>query len=107
MRTSTSEVNRRLDQRYSADIKCRLCIDGVWSAANVADLSEHGAFVRGATEAKVGTRGTLAMDGVEMVVPFTVRAVDRDALHLAFELDEVASGRLRAVVEWSTSHRAA
>jgi hypothetical protein len=47
------------------------------------------------------------MDRVEMVVPFTVRAVDRDALHLAFELDEVASGRLRAVVEWSTSHRAA
>jgi methyl-accepting chemotaxis protein len=107
VRTSASEVNRRLDQRYSADIKCRLCIDGVWSAASVADLSEHGAFVRGATEAKVGTRGTLAMDGVEMVVPFTVRAVDRDALHLAFELDEVASGRLRAVVEWSTSHRAA
>jgi hypothetical protein len=107
VRTSTSEVDRRLDRRYRADVGCRLCIDGISSIAKVADLSEHGALVRGATETSIGTKGTLTMDGVDIALPFSVRSADTDTLHLAFELDEATAATVRAFAEQLTSRRAA
>jgi len=99
VRTSTSEVNRRLDQRHAVDIACRLSIGSTSSMAKLADLSVHGALVRNAPTASVGTRGTLTMDGVDFLLPFNVRAVENDALHLAFELDDASATRFGSVVE--------
>lgn len=107
VRTSTSEVDRRLAERHPVDIPCRLSIGGVWSTAKVADLSERGAMVRGAAEASAGTRGTLAMEGVDIAVPFSVRAVGKDTLHVEFELDAASAGKVRAFVERISSRRAA
>ena len=44
VRTSTSEVDRRVEQRLPVDSPCRLSIGGVWSTAMVVDLSAHGAL---------------------------------------------------------------
>jgi methyl-accepting chemotaxis protein len=107
VRTSTSEVNRRLDQRHAVDIACRLSIGGATSMAKMADLSVHGALVRNAPTASVGTRGTLTMDEVDFVLPFSVRAVGDDALHLEFELDDASAARFGSVVERLSARRAA
>jgi methyl-accepting chemotaxis protein len=107
VRTSTSEADRRLDRRHPVDLGCRLSIGGVSIMANVTDLSERGAHVRGAPKTPVGTRGTLSMDGVDTAVPFSVRASNEDALNLAFELDDASTGKVKAMLERLSSRQAA
>jgi methyl-accepting chemotaxis protein len=107
VRTSTAEVDRRLDRRYPEDLACRLSIDGQTSTAHVADLSEHGAYIRNAPSVPVGTRGTLRIDSVDFALPFSVRAVEDDALHLTFELDEATAARFRPVPERLAIRKAA
>ena len=107
VRTSTSEVDRRVEQRLPVNSPCRLSIGGVWSTAMVVDLSAHGALVRCAPEASVGTRGTLAVDGVDIAVPFRVRAADGNSLHLALELDKACGDKVRAFIDRLLARRAA
>jgi methyl-accepting chemotaxis protein len=107
VRTSTSEVNRRLDQRHAVDIACRLLIGGSSSIARLADLSLRGALARDAPTASVGTKGTLTMDGVDLTLPFSVRSVQNGALHLAFELDAASTARLESVIERLSGRQAA
>jgi methyl-accepting chemotaxis protein len=99
VRTSAAEVDRRQDHRYPDDLACRICIAGHTSTARLADLSEHGALVKGGPAIPVGTRGTLAMDSVDFALPFTVRAAEADALHLAFDLDEATAAQFRPIPE--------
>ena len=37
------------------------------------------------------------MEGVDIAVPFSVRAVGKDTLHVEFELDEASAGKVRAL----------
>ena len=99
VRTSTTEMDRRHERRFPEDLNCRVTIAGHSSPAHVADLSEHGAYVRNGPSVSVGARGTLAMDSVGFALPFSVRAVEDGVLHLAFELDEATAARFRAIPE--------
>ena len=47
------------------------------------------------------------MDEVDFVLPFSVRAVGDDALHLEFELDDASAARFGSVVERLSARRAA
>jgi len=107
VRTSTTEMDRRRDRRYQADLPCRLSIAGHSSSGRVADLSEHGAYVRGARSVVAGSRGTLTMDEVDFALPFNVRAADDEGLHLAFELDEAAAAKFRPNLARLAARRAA
>ena len=107
VRTSTAEVDRRRARRYPGDLTCRLLIDGRSSTAQVADLSEHGAYIRDAPPVAVGTRGTVAIDGVDFSLPFRVRVSDDDGLHLEFELDETTAAKFRPMPERLAMRRAA
>jgi methyl-accepting chemotaxis protein len=107
VRTSTAEVDRRLDAREVVDIACRVSIGGESFTGSIVNLSEHGALVRGGPAASIGTTGTLTMDGGAFTAPFSVRAAEDDALHLAFALDEAAIARLRGLIERLTRRRAA
>ena len=51
VRTSTTEVDRRRDRRYPTDRRCSLAVAGGTFEAHVADLSEHGAYIRNAPTA--------------------------------------------------------
>jgi methyl-accepting chemotaxis protein len=97
VRTSTAEMNRRHDHRYPENLTCRLSIAGDSFTAHIADLSEHGADIRNRPSVPVGTCGTLTMDRCDSPLPFTVRDVEGNALHLAFELDEVTAARFRPI----------
>ena len=107
VRTTTTEMDRRHERRYPEGLACRLDIDGRSSAARVFDLSEHGAYVRGAPSVAVGARGTVTIDGVDFALPFSVRASAGDGLHLHFELDDATAERFRPMPERLATRRAA
>jgi hypothetical protein len=107
VRTSTAEADRRADQRHAVNIACRLSIGGAISEAKVANLSVHGAFVRGGPHASVGAKGALTIDGLDLALPFSVRATENDTLHLAFELNEASAARVRSVIDRAPVRRAA
>lgn len=107
VRVSTTEVDRRHEHRHSANITCRLVIAGLSSTALIADLSERGAYVRSAAAVPVGSRGTLTIETVGFPLPFNVRAVEDDGLHLAFELDEATAAKFQPFPERLATRRAA
>ena len=107
VRTSTADVDRRHDRRYPEDLACQVTVAGNSSTARIADLSEHGASVRGGPALPVGSRGTLLIDNVGFTLPFSVRAVADGVLHMAFELDEATAARFRPMPERLSTKRAA
>jgi chromosome segregation ATPase len=107
VRTSTAEVDRRRERRYPEDLACRISIAGRSSPARVADLSEHGAYIRNAPSVPAGTRGILTIDRVDFSLPFRVQVVEDDGLHLEFELDTATAERFRPIPERLAIRRAA
>jgi methyl-accepting chemotaxis protein len=93
VRSATSEVDRRLNERFEADLACRLTVDGRTDAARVVDWSDTGARVDGAPALVAGSRGMLEIEGVGFALPFTVRPGGDAALHVAFVLDEALAVR--------------
>lgn len=63
--------------------------------AGVADLSDTGARVRGASALPVGSRRTLEIDGVAPRSPFSVEAWENDLPHLVFAIDEATAAEFR------------
>jgi methyl-accepting chemotaxis protein len=107
VRTSTTDVDRRDDRRYPVDLACRLSIAGISSTARIVDLSAHGAFVRRGPAATAGSRGMLTIDTVGFGLPFNVRAVEDDGLHLVFELDQATAAKFQLFLERTSIPRAA
>ena len=107
VRTSTDEVDRRRERRFPEDLTCQLCIAGQSSTAHVIDLSEHGAYINNTPPVSVGTHGTLTMDSVGVALPFSVRAAEKDGLHLIFELDEATATKFRPIPERLATRQAA
>ena len=104
-RTATQDVDRRLSERHAADHPCRIRLaDGADVPARVINLSEGGALVEGALEAKTGMVGVLTMEGI--AVPCTVRHVAQqgDSVHagVTFRLDD----RLRSGIRHLLGHPA-
>jgi methyl-accepting chemotaxis protein len=107
VRTSTTEVDRRGEHRYSVDLKCRITLSGRTSTARVTNLSENGANVRCEQTGMAGARGTLDIDRVGFPLPFTVRSVDGDTMHVALELDEQTATKFQPMPERLAIRRAA
>ncbi len=94
VRTSTSDVDRRRSVRQSVDLPCKVSAPGLDTQnARLSDISARGACVRGGPSLPPGTSGTVALDGVQSPIPFTVRACAGDELHIAFSLDAVTAGK--------------
>jgi methyl-accepting chemotaxis protein len=107
VRTSTTEMDRRHERRYPENLSCRLSIGGHSSTAHVADLSEHGAYIRNAPLVPAGTRGTVIIDGVGFGLQFHVTSADNDGLHLTFELDDATAAKFQQFPERLAVRRAA
>jgi methyl-accepting chemotaxis protein len=108
VRTSTAEVDRRVQPRYQVNLTCRLS-GGEFAAhsARVVDLSVGGAAVSGVQALPAGTRGRLEMDRVAMPLPFIVRSTDRALTHVIFELDTAGTEGLARTLEQMDFRRAA
>ena len=107
VRSSTSDVDRRREQRYRVDLTARLSVGGVEHAGRVGDLSAGGAFLHGVVALPVGTRGTLRLDGVGAALGCEIRAADQDGVHVAFAAEEAARAALEPVLRQAAQRRAA
>ncbi len=100
VRTATAEVDRRHGIRHVVDLPCRLTASGHGTlAARIEDLSEGGAAVSEGPALPIGTRGTLEVDRLGVVLPFVVRAAAGVSLHLEFDLAPDLADRLRQALE--------
>jgi methyl-accepting chemotaxis protein len=99
VRSATTDVDRRQSPRYAIDAPCRLDVAGTTHQARMIDLSASGASIAGAPGMRSGDRGSVSVSGLEQPLPFSVRTVDDDTLHVEFDLTAVQADRLRAVLE--------
>jgi methyl-accepting chemotaxis protein len=99
VRNSTTEVDRCGDRRHPVNLVCHLTIAGQSSIAHIEDLSKRGASVRCEQPADVGARGTLEIDGVGFTLPFHVRSVGGDILHVELDLDAATAAKFDSVTE--------
>ena len=108
VRTSTSEVDRRGPPRRQVDLPCRLTMPGhAVCAARISNLSAGGATLHGGYAVPPQSIGSIVVDGVGIAIPFTVRACEDDAMHVAFALDTAAAAEVEQIADRFTSDRAA
>jgi methyl-accepting chemotaxis protein len=100
IRTSTTEVDRRLSRRHAVDLPCQLTIAGQGvQTARVVDLSGSGATIQGAATVPPGACGTLNIDGMDIALSFITQRVAGGLLGVAFELDQRATDAVRSILE--------
>ncbi|UFZ03021.1 methyl-accepting chemotaxis protein [Bradyrhizobium ontarionense] len=89
VRTTTTEADRRRSPRIRTSLPIKV-IDARKGAvkADLVDLSEGGAWFRFDPEPGIGDRGVLQFDGFDGDIPYQVRAREKDAVHVAFELGD-------------------
>jgi methyl-accepting chemotaxis protein len=107
VRTSTTEVDRRIQERHALDLPCRLTVAGQTHTARIANLSQTGASVLGGADLRTGDRGTVAIDGVGFPLPFVVRRGEDGSLGLVFELNEATSSKFNGIPERLSRRQAA
>jgi methyl-accepting chemotaxis protein len=108
VRTSTAEVDRRQHVRHPVNLSCRLSASGTGSRnVKIADLSEGGASIGDGPALTPGTRGTLDIDRLGVPLPFVVRSNEDGLLHLAFDPDAAAAGKLAQLLAQLGLRRAA
>lgn len=108
VRTSTTDADRRGEERYPVDQPCRLHVANQTHQARLVDLSATGAHVRGAPRLQPGAEGTVSLDGVSAPVAFVVRGVDDNgAVHVNFEADDAVRAQLDALIPRLRNRRAA
>jgi methyl-accepting chemotaxis protein len=107
VRTATPEVDRRTRQRHDVSLPCRVTVDGRGEDAQVVNLSDRGAHLRGAPALPAEKTGTITIDGVGFPLPFVVRLSEGDALHVEFVLDEATAAKLDGTAERLAQRRRA
>jgi methyl-accepting chemotaxis protein len=108
VRTSTTEVDRRLSARHEVDLPGRLSLPGREACSvRCMDISSGGASIHGAPTLTIGAWGALRLDAVDVELQFTVHGSEGDVLHVTFELDKAAAARLEQILERLALNRAA
>ncbi len=108
VRTSVADVDRRLAERHTVNLPCRIESPGQPTrTARIVDLSEGGARITEAASLPVGDARLLRLDGEAVALPFKVLENDGAALRVVFDLDERARASLRAFLDRVTQRQAA
>ena len=107
VRSATSEVDRRFNERFAIDLACLVTVGDRSHAARIADLSETGARVLGVPPVTVGSSGVLAIDGVAMSLPFSVKHSNGEVLNVEFELAAAAAAEFAGTPARLAQRRAA
>jgi methyl-accepting chemotaxis protein len=108
VRTSTTEVDRRLQARHVVELGCRLSAPGQgMQNARVVNLSEGGAAITDASPLPIGVRGSLDVDRIGMTLPFVVRSADDKLMRVTFELDAAGRSKLAEMLQSPGLQRAA
>jgi hypothetical protein len=108
VRTSTAEVDRRLDVRHAVDLPCQVDIPGQPPrTARITDISHEGVRVIELAGVPPGTTGTLRLDALPMPLACRIQSIDAEAAHLSLETDAAGSLALAAWLETLTARQAA
>ncbi|GLH80838.1 methyl-accepting chemotaxis protein [Bradyrhizobium sp. SSBR45G] len=100
VRTTTNEADRRQSPRIKASLPIKVTDDRKGPVkAELVDISEGGAWFRFDPEPGIGDRGSLQFAGFNGDVPYQVRARDKDALRVEFEL----GAKRESFVSWFRS----
>jgi methyl-accepting chemotaxis protein len=87
VRTTTAEADRRHAPRFKSNLPIKVIDDRKRPVkAELVDISEGGAWFRFEPEPGIGDRGSLQFTGFDGDIPYQVRARDRDALRVEFDL---------------------
>ncbi|NPU65140.1 HAMP domain-containing protein [Bradyrhizobium sp. 83012] len=87
VRTTTAEADRRHAPRFRSSLPIKVVDSSKGEVrADLVDISEGGAWFRLDPEPGIGDRGVLKFAGFDGDVPYQVRARDRDALRVEFDL---------------------
>lgn len=108
VRTSAAEVDRRLHARHQVDVGCKLSVSGLgtWHG-RIVDISQSGAAVTGAGSLPIGICGTVEPEGIGMALNFTIRTVEDDTVHMAFDLTPGESARFAGILDQLVARHAA
>ena len=107
VRTATADVDRRLNERFTVDLGCRVTIDGQNHAARVVDWSDTGARLGDAPVVQVESAGSVDIDGVGFPLAFTVKVCEAGSLHVVFVLSEAEAVRFAGTPARLAGRRAA
>ncbi|MGC2779237.1 MAG: methyl-accepting chemotaxis protein [Bradyrhizobium sp.] len=89
VRTTTAEADRRQSPRLKSNLSIKVVDDRKGAVkADLVDISEGGAWIRFDPEPGIGDHGMMELNGFDGTVPYHVRARDKDALHVEFELGQ-------------------
>ncbi len=87
VRSATADADRRQWQRFKSSLPIRLSGPGkVPLQTKLVDISEAGASILCTPEADIGESGTIAIQGFDREIRFTVRDRAAEALHVEFDL---------------------
>ena len=90
VRTSMTEVDRRHDTRYEANLPARVETPAGARICRLLNLSTGGAALEGWTGAVAGARGALHIEGFAVPLPVRVIEVEQTHCHVRFELADGA-----------------
>ncbi len=108
VRTSATEVNRRMSERIAVDMACHITVPGeAVRQARITDISDGGAMIKGGPSLSVGVSGSVKIDGLNGALPFTVRYAGMNELRVAFRADDAAQAQLLSFLERIASRKAA
>jgi methyl-accepting chemotaxis protein len=100
VRTSSEDANRRNHRRYPLDLPVSIGFNGKSFAAKLVNISQGGAWIKGAHDMQIGADGTIQIQGFTNALPFVVRFPEPNGLHIEFAFE----GRLREdYVSWFSS----
>jgi aerotaxis receptor len=95
VRTSTEDANRRRSPRYSVKAGAEIFnASHKQISGELIDVSEGGAMIGRSSGMQAGEKGSLRLEGVSSPLPFEVRGLHGDSLHVEFQLSEVQGSTL-------------
>ena len=94
VRTSMSEVDRRRDTRYEANLPVTVEASSGRRSCRLLNLSTGGAALEGWPEADTGARARLHVDGIPAPIAVRVVSVEHTTAHVRFELSATEQGDL-------------
>ena len=94
VRTSMTEVDRRRDTRFEANLPVTVETASGTRSCRLLNLSTGGAALEGWADAGAGTRATLRLDGVPVPIPVRVVGVEHTTCHVRFDVTEAGHADL-------------
>ena len=108
VRTSATEVDRRISERMDVDLSCHVAVPGEpVRQARVTNISGGGALIVEGPSLSVDVSGTINIAGLGTALPFVVRYAGMNELGIAFRADDAAEVQLTSFLQRIAPRKAA